>query len=64
MSTRLVLTRRKGQSIVIGDDIKVTVSESIGGQVKLAIIAPETVSVDREEVRIAKLQNRAKAAAE
>lgn len=46
----LVLTRRANQSIVIGDDVVVTVLEVRGDQVRLGIRAPRSVSVHREEV--------------
>ena len=46
----LVLTRRANQSIVIGDDVVVTVLEVRGDQVRLGIQAPRSVSVHREEV--------------
>lgn len=46
----LVLTRRAGQSIVIGHDITVTVLDVRGDQVRLGINAPRTVDVHREEV--------------
>jgi carbon storage regulator len=46
----LVLTRRVNQSIVIGDDIVVTVLEVRGDHVRIGISAPRDVVVDREEV--------------
>ena len=46
----LVLTRRKNQSIVIGDDIIVTVLEVKGDQIRLGITAPRHVQVYREEL--------------
>ena len=46
----LVLTRRANQSIIIGNDIVVTVLEIRGDQVRLGITAPRSVSVHREEV--------------
>lgn len=46
----LVLTRKVNESIIIGDDIKITVVEVKGEQVKLGISAPKRVSVHREEV--------------
>ena len=46
----LVLTRRKNQSIVIGDDIVVTVLEVKGDQIRLGITAPRDVQVYREEL--------------
>lgn len=46
----LVLTRRAGESILIGDDIVVTVLEHGRDQVRIGIAAPRAVSVHREEV--------------
>ncbi|MCD6162440.1 MAG: carbon storage regulator CsrA [candidate division Zixibacteria bacterium] len=46
----LILTRKLGESITIDNDIKVTVIAMSGNQVKLGIIAPEKVSIHREEV--------------
>jgi len=46
----LVLTRKLGETIRIGDLVKVTVLEVRAGQVKLGIEAPNDVKVHREEV--------------
>ena len=46
----LVLSRRADESLFIGDDIKITVLDIRGGQVRLGITAPESVKVHREEV--------------
>lgn len=46
----LILTRNVSQSIMIGDEVKVTITAIQGGQVKLGIEAPRDVSVHREEV--------------
>lgn len=46
----LVLTRRAGESIVIGSDVRVTVLEMQGRQIRLGIDAPPDVSVHRGEV--------------
>ena len=46
----LVLTRKAGESIVIGSDIRVTVLEMQGRQIRLGIEAPSDVSVHRGEV--------------
>ena len=46
----LVLTRKAGESIVIGSDVVVTVIELRGGQVRVGIDAPREVQVHREEV--------------
>lgn len=46
----LVLTRRAGESIVIGDDVRVVVLDSRGETVRLGIEAPRSVQVHRAEV--------------
>jgi carbon storage regulator len=46
----LVLTRKPGQSIIIGEDIVVTILEVRGDQVRLGIQAPRELPVHREEV--------------
>lgn len=46
----LILTRRVGETIRINDDIKVTVTEVQGGQVKIGIAAPAHVRVHRQEI--------------
>jgi carbon storage regulator len=60
----LVLTRRVGQSILVGDDIVVTVLDNGRDQVRIGIRAPRTMSVHREEVYAEiLLENRAAASA-
>ncbi len=49
-SKMLVLTRRKEEAIIIGDDIKVSVLEICGNQVKLGIQAPKEITVYRDEL--------------
>lgn len=46
----LILARKIGQKIVIGDDIHVTVIEVRGEQVRLGITAPRAISVHRQEL--------------
>lgn len=46
----LILTRKLGESITIGEEIKVTVVDSQGKQVKLGISAPKHIKVHREEI--------------
>ncbi len=46
----LVLTRKPGESIRIGDDISIVVIEIQRGQVKIAIDAPRDIPVHREEI--------------
>ena len=47
----LILTRRVGETIMIGDDITVTVLSVKGNQVRIGIEAPPQIVVDRSEVR-------------
>jgi carbon storage regulator len=46
----LILTRRAGESLRIGEDVEVTVMAVNGSQVRIGIKAPINISVDREEV--------------
>lgn len=46
----LILTRKTGESLLIGDDIEITVLSVRGGQVKLGVKAPKNVAVHREEI--------------
>ncbi len=46
----LILTRRVGETLVIGNDVTVTVLGVKGNQVRIGINAPKTVSVHREEI--------------
>lgn len=46
----LILTRRLGETLTIGDDITVTVLDVRGAQVRLGIDAPPQVPVHREEI--------------
>lgn len=46
----LILTRRLGESVIIGDDVTITVLGVKGNQVRLGIDAPKSVSVHREEI--------------
>lgn len=59
----LVLTRGKNESIVIGDNIEISVIEISGDQVRLGIKAPKSVSIHRKEVYL-EIQNENKKAAE
>jgi len=46
----LILTRRIGETVVIGDDISITVLGVKGNQVRVGVNAPRDVSVHREEI--------------
>ena len=59
----LILTRKPGESITIGDDIKIQVIEIKGKQVRIGIDAPKSYIIHREEVYI-RIQDENKRAAE
>lgn len=46
----LILTRRVGETVMIGDEVTVTVLGVKGNQVRVGINAPKTVAVHREEI--------------
>jgi carbon storage regulator len=46
----LILTRKLGESITIGDDVKITFLEIRGKQIRVGVVAPKHVAVHREEV--------------
>ena len=59
----LVLSRRLGESIVIGNDVVVRVIDVRGDQIKLGIEAPRDVQIHREEVWLELQEENARAAA-
>jgi len=46
----LILTRKLGERITIGDDITITLLEIKGTQIKLGIEAPQSISIHRQEI--------------
>ena len=46
----LILTRRVGESVMIGDEVTVTVLGVKGNQVRIGVTAPKSVSVHRQEI--------------
>ena len=55
----LILTRKTGDSVMIGDDVSVTVLAAKGNQVRIGIKAPKHLAVHREEIyRRIKVANR------
>jgi carbon storage regulator len=49
-NTMLILTRRVGESLIIGDDVVVNVLGVKGNQVRIGVDAPKDVTVHREEI--------------
>ena len=60
----LILTRKSGESITIGDDVKVTVGEVKGKQVRIGIDAPRSYTIHREEIYISIQEENRRAAKE
>jgi carbon storage regulator len=58
----LILTRKISEAVVVGDNITIRVLETKGGQIKLGIDAPDTVTIHREEVYLRILEENKKAA--
>lgn len=58
----LILTRKIGESLLIGDDVEITVLSIRGNQVKIGVKAPKDIAVHREEIyqRIQQSQNEPK----
>ena len=46
----LVITRKEGESLLIGDDIEITISKANDGSVKIAIDAPREMTILRKEL--------------
>ena len=46
----LILTRRVGETIMVGDEVKVTVLAVKGNQIRIGINAPQEIAVHREEI--------------
>ena len=59
----LVLSRKKGESIVIGNDIVVTIKEIRGRNVRLAIDTPRNIPVNRMEIHMEIMEENRRAAA-
>lgn len=59
----LILTRRVGETVMIGDEVTITVLAVKGNQVRVGINAPKSVTVHREEIyeRIKREQNEGQA---
>ena len=55
----LVIRRRAGEALVIGDNIEVEILETAGSHVKLGIRAPKSVTVARKEIHVVGRQNQA-----
>ena len=59
-----ILTRKSGESITIGDDVKITVVEVKGKQVRIGIDAPRSYMIHREEVYLSIQEENRRAAKE
>jgi len=46
----LILTRRTGEALMVGDDVTVTVLAVQGNQIRIGVNAPKSVAVHREEI--------------
>lgn len=46
----LVLSRQKDESIIVGDDVEITIVDVRGDKVRLGITAPKSISVHRKEI--------------
>ena len=58
----LIITRRPGEKIMLGEDISIQVMEIVGNQVRIGIQAPKSVPVYREEIwEAVKAENQAAA---
>lgn len=57
----LILTRKVGEALMVGDDVNITVLGVKGNQVRIGVSAPKEVAVHREEIyqRIQKEKNQA-----
>ncbi|MBU0675101.1 MAG: carbon storage regulator CsrA [Proteobacteria bacterium] len=60
----LVLSRKVGEAIVVGDDIRIRILEMKGGQVRVGIEAPDQVAVHRDEIFQKILEENRRAASE
>ena len=58
----LILTRKPGESLYIGDDIKITIVEIKGHQIRVGIDAPKEFRIYREEIYLAILEENKQAA--
>lgn len=54
----LVIRRRPGETLVIGEDVEVEILDSSASHVKLGIRAPKSVAVVRKEIQLTRDQNR------
>ena len=59
----LVLSRQKNETIMIGDDIEITVVDVRGDKVRIGIVAPKSVAVHRKEIYLAIREENIRAAA-
>ena len=53
----LILSRKLGESVIIGENVKVTVVDIDRGKIRLGVAAPPGIVVDREEIHLRKLKD-------
>lgn len=53
----LILRRRAGESLLIGDDVQIEILEVSGSSVKIGIQAPKGISILRKELQLTRAQN-------
>ena len=53
----LILSRKLGESVIIGENVKVTVVDINRGKIRLGVAAPPGIVVDREEIHLRKLKD-------
>jgi carbon storage regulator len=54
----LILSRRAGEALIIGEDVTISVLGIKGNQVRIGIDAPKNIEIDREEIRARKEHRR------
>ena len=53
----LVIRRRPGESLLIGEDVEIEILDASPSQVRLGISAPKSISVVRKEIKVVEAQN-------
>ena len=53
----LIMWRRAGESLIVGDDVEIEILDAKSNRVKLGIVAPESVAIVRKEARLTREEN-------